>query len=137
MCEEHKKQLCLNYLEGLEWTFKYYTSGCADWNWHYQYEYPPLLEDLIKYVPYFDVSLIDSKASSPLPPLVQLSYVLPSSMAELLPKSVQQNLEKGYPEWFSEDYSFEWSYCKYFWECHAKLPKIDIPQLKNVVCGAV
>lgn len=137
MCEEHKKKLCLNYLEGLEWTFKYYTSGCADWNWHYQYEYPPLLEDLIKYVPYFDVSLIDSKASSPLPPLVQLSYVLPSSMAELLPKSVQRNLEKGYPEWFSEDYSFEWSYCKYFWECHAKLPKIDIPQLKNVVCGAV
>ena len=133
MCEEHKKKLCLNYLEGLEWTFKYYTSGCSDWNWCYQYEYPPLLEDLVKYVPYFDVELIDKNESLPLPPLVQLSYVLPSTMCELLPVKVQNNLRKKYPEWYSNECEFEWSYCKYFWECHAKLQKIDIEKLKNVV----
>ena len=134
MCEVQKKKLCLNYLQGLEWTFKYYTSGCIDWEWHYQYEYPPLLQDLINYVPYFDVNLIDKKESNPLPPLVQLSYVLPSTMENLLPAKVRYSIRENFPEWYSNDYDFEWSYCKYFWECHAKLPKIDISRLKTVVC---
>lgn len=133
MCKEHIQKLCLNYLEGLEWTFKYYTTGCADWSWHYQYEYPPLLQDLINYIPYFDVELINNNNSEPLPPVVQLSYVLPSSMSELLPLKVRNKLISEYPEWYQDDYSFEWSYCKYFWECHAKLPNIDITKLKSIL----
>jgi 5'-3' exonuclease len=31
MTEDRKKQLCMNYLQGLEWTMKYYTSGCAEY----------------------------------------------------------------------------------------------------------
>ena len=85
-----------------------------DWNWCYQYEYPPLLEDLIKYVPYFDVELINKNESLPLPPLVQLSYVLPSTMCELLPVKVQNNQKKKYPEWYSNECEFEED-GKYFW----------------------
>jgi len=49
--ETKKKQISLNYIEGLEWTYKYYTDKCCDWRWKYNYHYPPLLEDLIKYIP--------------------------------------------------------------------------------------
>ena len=43
--EERKKQICINYLEGLDWNFKYYTQDCPNWKWKYKYNYPPLLQD--------------------------------------------------------------------------------------------
>ena len=51
--EANIKKICINFLEALEWTFKYYSHKCPDWRWCYNYNYPPLLQDLIRYIPYF------------------------------------------------------------------------------------
>lgn len=133
--DARRKEICMNYLEGLEWTMKYYTSGCPDWNWSYKYNYPPLLTDLIRFVPYFETTLINptNAPTYAVSPLVQLSYVLPKSSMYLLPDVLHRALLKTHPEWYGADYPLVWAYCKYIWESHVIFPEIDIAELKNVV----
>jgi 5'-3' exoribonuclease 2 len=141
--DARRKEICMNYLEGLEWTMKYYTSGCPDWTWCYNYDYPPLLCDLIKYVPYFETKLINP-ANLPtyaVSPLVQLSYVLPRSSMYLLPDVLHRVLLKEHPEWYGTtsyaEYPLVWAFTRYIWESHVKLPEINIKELTKTVENCV
>jgi 5'-3' exonuclease len=127
------EQICTNYLEGLEWTMKYYTSGCADWRWCYNYDYPPLLCDLIHFIPYFDTEFIIDKNPMPVTELVQLCYVLPKESLQLLPNDLYDKLLKKHGDWYDNDCEFIWAFCKYFWESHVRLPHIDINELEQFI----
>jgi 5'-3' exonuclease len=131
--EIRTKQISTNYLEGLEWTMKYYTTGCPDWRWCYNYNYPPLLQDLIHYIPYFDTEFITNKPPQPVTDLVQLCYVLPRQSLQMLPEKLYLALIKEYLHLYTTDCEFSWAYCKYFWECHPNLPHININELENFV----
>tara|TARA_Y100001935_G_scaffold145155_3_gene119949 strand:- start:2130 stop:3773 length:1644 start_codon:yes stop_codon:yes gene_type:complete len=131
--EERRKQISRNYLEGLEWTFKYYTEGCVDWRWTYNYDYPPLLTDLSKHIPYFDTTLVPKRDTRAVSELVQLSYVLPGESLGLLPKSIETALLVAYPESYTDKHEFCWAFCKYFWEAHAHIPKVNIEELEEIV----
>ena len=133
--DDRRKQICLNYLEGLEWNMKYYTSGCVDWRWCYKYNYPPLLVDLIKYIPYFETSFFsnDSKLNKPVSQLVQLCYVLPRPSLKLLPNNLYTQIMKKYNYLYPSDAEFTWAYCKYFWESHVNLPEIDLNEIEEFV----
>ena len=132
--DERKKQISVNYLEGLEWTLKYYTTGCADWRWCYHYNYPPLLSDLIQYIPYFETEFIpNGLPANPVNPLVQLSYVLPRSALSLLPEPLYKKLVQEHDDWYPTDCEFVWAFCKYFWEAHVDLPEIDMDELEALV----
>jgi 5'-3' exonuclease len=131
--EERLRQISLNYLEGLEWTMKYYTTGCADWRWHYKYNYPPLLQDMINYIPYFETTLITPNDYKPVSSLVQLAYVLPQSCLHLLPHKLCNKLMNLHPEWYPMDCEFMWAFCRYFWESHVELAEIDIVELEKIV----
>jgi len=131
--ETEKKQICTNFLEGLEWTMKYYTYGCPDWRWSYHYNYPPLFCDLIQYIPYFETELIQNKPSTPVSELVQLCYVLPKQSLHFLPEKLYKNLLMAHDDWYKMDCKFVWAYCRYFWESHVELPYIDINELETFV----
>ena len=131
--DDRRKEISTNFLEGLEWTFKYYSTGCADWRWSYKYNYPPLFADLIKYVPYFDTTLVALKEKQPVSPMVQLSYVLPPSSMVLLPPALKEKLLKEKPDWYVGNYIFHWAFCKFFWEAHVDLPDINVTELEKVV----
>lgn len=132
--------ICVNYLEGLEWVFKYYTSGCPDWKWKYKYSYPPLFKDIIQFIPR------DSPRNSlfefirphdnnrPFSPYLQLAYVLPGSQLTLLPSAMKQHILTNYPEYYPHTYEFIWAFCRYFWEAHPILPDYSIDILEKLDC---
>mgnify|MGYP001359853039 FL=1 len=130
-----KQNICVNFMEGLEWTMKYYTTGCANWKWTYKYHYPPLFSDLIKFMPVFDKEFITEMPKQPVKDITQLAYVLPKHSLYLLSKSIYNKLKTQHPEWYIDNCDFKWAYCRYFWESHVELPEINIDTLESVLYG--
>ena len=112
---------------------KYYTTGCPDWRWCYNYNYPPLMSDLIHHIPITEKEFIVTKKENPVSDLVQLCYVLPKKSLEYLPPNLYKKLLQNHDDWYKTDCSFIWAYCRYFWEAHVNLPHIDIDKLEDFV----
>jgi len=133
------RMICVNYIEGLEWTMRYYSTGCVDWRWTYKYPYAPLLVDLMRYIPHLDTALFPegTPVKNPVRDLVQLCYVLPMSGHGLLPPMLAEKLKRSYSHYYCDKLDFKWSYCKYFWEAHTELPHIRIEELERAVAEVV
>ena len=131
-----RKDISNNYLEGLEWVFKYYTNSCPHWKWKYHYHYPPLLKDLISYVPRQQFDFIDSKdvENKPFSSSTQLCYVLPKPLHYLLPKKQQNYVSEKMSEHFVSNFDYQWAFCRYLWEAHPLLPNISMKILNEIEC---
>lgn len=128
------KEICVNYMEGLEWVFRYYSDGCPHWRWKYRFHYPPLLADLYKYIPTSSHSMLTHIRADnrPVHPHIQLSYVLPPISQYLIPYKMRELVKQ--PEYnhlfvSTQNIRFSWLFCKYFWESHVLLPEISIAVL--------
>lgn len=147
------KIFCTNYLECLEWSFKYYTGHCIDWRWRYNYNYAPLFIDILKFIPdgsvggglfkksattgreesttHF-VSIV--KKENPLTSNTQMAFVLPPDNQDLLPENIKRTLTTKYKKCFVYSYDkldYQWAFCRYFWESHIKLPDISAEILES------
>ena len=131
--EDKIRDIAVNYLQGLEWTMKYYTTGCPDWRWKYKYNYPPLLQDLINYIPVFNTIFVPQKPQNPVSEIVQLCYVLPRSSLNLLPQKLYFELIRCHDEWYKENCDYVWAYCRYFWESHVEMNDINIEELEQFI----
>ena len=112
---------------------KYYTNNCPDWRWCYKFNYPPLFNDLIKYIPKWDVDMIEDNLNKSIHPYTQLAYVLPKDSLDLLPKHIYRELMFKKNHYYSNNSKFIWAYCKYIWESHVELPHIDIDELESFI----
>jgi len=122
------RDICVNYVEGLEWVFRYYTDDCPNWKWTYKYNYPPLFKDLCKYIPKTNQTLLSTN-KQPFSPFVQLAYVLPKNNHNLLPEHIQNILTTT--NYYDDEITYQWAFCRYFWEAHALLPDIPMNVLEN------
>ena len=114
--DTYKKSICTNYLEGLEWVFHYYTTGCIDWQWTYQYDYPPLLRDLFKYLPTSRIQLI-KECRDPFTSKEQLMFVLPSK-SKFVEGLIDQATYDKESILERKTVRLQWAFCKYLWESH-------------------
>lgn len=127
------KKISMNYLEGLEWTFNYYSGNAIDWNWKYNYHYPPLLKDLNKYVPHWNYDVLPIKTpQNDINEYIQLAYVLPKEKLHYLPSKYHYILLKELGNFYADDYNLTWSYCKYMWESHPNLPHLNVDTIKQL-----
>ena len=131
--EDKISDIAVNYIQGLEWTMKYYSTGCPDWRWKYKYNYPPLLQDLIKHIPVFNKLFVPEKTPNPVSEIVQLCYVLPRSSLHLLPQKLYFELISKHDEWYKGNCDYIWAYCKYFWESHVEMNDINIDELEQFI----
>ena len=139
-CDESfdlKKNISLNYMEGLEWVVNYYTKGCIDWRWHYKYNYPPLFKDLFKFIPQWDSVMIQPNTHTNVIPEVQLAYVLPVESLDLISYDIGKKLIEQKKEYYAEQYNINWAFCKFMWESHLELPYIDLDDLEEFVTAQI
>lgn len=129
--QKNLKQICNNYLEGLDWVYKYYTGDCPDWRWKYNYHYPPLFGDLLNYIPHYETDFISNGSMKPFHSHSQLAYIMPKEYLKLLPKDKQQFLVKNYSTYYPDNFEFCWAFCRYFWESHPMLPDIPLVLLEQ------
>ena len=136
-CERNHNNLqtiCTNYMEGLEWVFKYYTDECPDWKWKYNYHYAPLLMDLCRYIPDKNKEFIYSGYSTnkPFPSFIQLLYVVPPKNHHLIDNDVINFVKSKYDGLFTDNIEFKWAFCRYFWESHVLLNEVTIDTLEKI-----
>lgn len=126
--------MCHNYIEGLLWVYKYYTEGCTNWKWKYEYHNGPLLGDLFKYL-YNNVGDINKEFKLPKTKAyhhnVQLLSILPiTSLTDDL-KMIAKETDINYM--YPDEYKLNSIFKRYYWECEPILPNFNIDKVKLAI----
>ncbi len=128
--DETVREVCHNYLKGLQWVITYYKRGIPDWRWFYPYFYAPFLCDLATHTATFDCK--DFVKGNPISPFIQLMAVLPPQSADLLPSPLDNLLvsdtspiKRFYPREFEIDVSGK----RREWEGIVVLPMVDLVKI--------
>ena len=135
-----KEDICRSYLKILEWTWYYYNGINENNRIYYNYSYGPKLNDLIQYIPIFDSHsfLNISHKQNELNVYSLLFFVIPySEHKSIIPNNIYENCYKTIysyiPQLKNMNYRFDYFLCKYFWESHLVMDKIDIDILNNII----
>ena len=125
------RKIVNNYLEMIVWTLNYYNDECVNWRLHYKYNYPPLLSDLFKFIPYFDNEIVLQRELNPYHSICGLVNIIPPTSYHLLPKTVEEYMNANFNacNYDINSMNFIYAYSRYFWESHINdeyIEKIDI-----------
>ena len=125
---------CLNYLEGLNWTFNYYFKGCKSWDYIYNNRHCPSLNDLIATMNKFNLkSNITTKQTKPYSHIVQLLAIFPKKSINLIPKEYRKLITKELMEYYPESFEIDTYYKRYMWQCEPILPLINFEKINKLV----
>lgn len=129
------KKITNNYISGLIWTMNYYFNGEYDIGWHYKYDYPPIITDILKYSYIIDfdkmrndlsISKIQLNAEK------QILTVMPPLSINVIPKHLKPiltDINLGCLHYYPDKFSLS-TFLKYaLHECIPNIPNIHFPTL--------
>ncbi|KAG5978787.1 hypothetical protein E4U55_005942 [Claviceps digitariae] len=123
-----QKNLCENYVQGLQWVLFYYYKGIASWPWFYSYHYAPLISDVVKGLG----ADLNFKKGQPFKPYEQLMGVLPDRSKKIVPKvyhDLMTNPKSPIIDFYPRDFELDMNGKKMDWEAVVKIPFIDEKRL--------
>ncbi|KFA76298.1 hypothetical protein S40288_02951 [Stachybotrys chartarum IBT 40288] len=126
------KNLCENYVQGLQWVLYYYYRGIASWPWFYAYHYAPLISDVVKGVG-ADLNFVKGQ---PFKPYEQLMGVLPDRSKKIVPKvyhDLMTNPNSPIIDFYPRDFELDMNGKKMDWEAVVKIPFIDEKRLLSAM----
>lgn len=130
-------EICYEYMKGFEWVFNYYKyNEPLNWNWYYGYFEAPLLIDLYGYLDnYTWGDLTKFEKYNKIDSIVQLINILPRSSLEIIPKKYHKLYDETSPinDLLPNDYGYDYEGKTYLYECHIKIPKLDLDRVANAV----
>lgn len=123
------REKCDAYFAGLEWVFRYYTTGCIDWRWKYDDVYPPLFSDLadmmdVRRSTYFTEEN-NKNRNNAYHANTQLVYVVPQGKYALCLPTGITHPDDIIPHCPVDHLQFQWMFCRHFWESHVVLPHVS------------
>lgn len=132
------RQLCEQYLHGIQWTWAYYTGQtervCYDW--YYPHSLPPLWSWLSAQTTLPSISGSVSIQAHEIDPQEQLGLVLPPKSWGLIRDPKIRQLRRLLPQYFPTDFGFESVGKRYFWECEAMIPVPSLSELKAILTSS-
>ena len=135
--------VCLNYLEGIEWTFNYYFAKCFSHDWYYRYEYSPTILDLYNFIlinlqdtdTFLRTSIDKNYPAITYDTDLQLLLVLPPASRTLIKphlRPVMDNIDLGCVHFYPNQFGIGTYLKLYLWECAPILPLIDVQSIQEV-----
>ena len=134
------RRACLEYLRGLEWSFRYASQEPVSWSWHYPFAAAPTAVDLLNALqstPPEEYSSGSSPGTGPVAdPGVLLLMVLPPQSRHLLPPDLQPlvtDVRLGAAHMFPSRFEID-VYLKHkTWECRPRLPDVDLHEIQTAL----
>ncbi|KAK2591354.1 exonuclease II Exo2 [Conoideocrella luteorostrata] len=130
--ENEQKDLCENYVQGLQWVLFYYYKGIASWPWFYGYHYAPLISDVTKGLS----ANLNFRKGQPFKPYEQLMGVLPDRSKQIVPTvyhDLMTNPNSPIIDFYPRDFELDMNGKKMEWEAVVKIPFIDEKRLLDAM----
>ncbi len=122
------------YIDAIEWVYKYYceTDKPINFDWMYNYPTAPLFGAVSRLFKGFNLGDVKPEAVQPTAN-EQLALVLPPESYWLIPKCPEREFLVKAPWYFPKEWQFYSFGKRLFWECEAQIPIPTIRGLREVV----